>query len=47
MRNIFAYTVNTKKLDPEGKKKRNISSKSQVQFRSKTPKPNSYLVAQL
>lgn len=30
MRNIFAYIVNIEKLDPEGKKKRNISSKRQV-----------------
>lgn len=47
MRNIFAYTVNTEKLDQGGKKKRNISSKSQVWFGSKPPKPNFYLVAQL
>lgn len=47
---MFAYTVNTEKLDPEGKKKKkgkksNISSKSRVWFGPKAPKPNSYLVA--
>lgn len=42
MRNMFAHTVNTQKLDPAGKKKRNVSLRSQVWFGSKAPKSNSY-----
>lgn len=43
MRNMFAYTVNTEKLGPEGQKKRKEISAQGVKF-DLYPKPQSLIL---